>query len=65
MIVSRILGHTDLATTAEVSAHLTPAILDRARGSDGGHPGRLEGYNEGYRAPNSLSVIASEGPLRA
>jgi integrase len=29
-IVSRILGHADFATTADVYAHLTPAMLDRA-----------------------------------
>jgi integrase len=29
-VVSRILGHADLATTADVYAHLTPAMLDRA-----------------------------------
>jgi integrase len=28
--VSRILGHADFATTADVYAHLTPAMLDRA-----------------------------------
>jgi site-specific recombinase XerD len=31
-VVSRILGHADLATTADVYAHLTPAMLDRAAG---------------------------------
>jgi integrase len=31
-VVSRILGHANLATTADVYAHLTPAILDRAAG---------------------------------
>ncbi|MDP9270002.1 MAG: site-specific integrase [Chloroflexota bacterium] len=29
-VVSRILGHADFATTADVYAHLTPAMLDRA-----------------------------------
>lgn len=29
-IVSRALGHTTLATTADVYAHVTPAMLDRA-----------------------------------
>jgi integrase len=29
-VVSRILGHADYATTADVYAHLTPAMLDRA-----------------------------------
>ncbi len=29
-VVSRSLGHTDLSTTAEVYAHLTPAMLERA-----------------------------------
>jgi integrase len=29
-VVSRILGHSNLATTADVHAHLTPAMLDRA-----------------------------------
>jgi integrase len=29
-VVSRILGHTTLATTADIYAHLTPAMLDRA-----------------------------------
>lgn len=29
-VVSRILGHADLATTADAYAHLTPAMLDRA-----------------------------------
>ncbi|HET6744915.1 MAG TPA: tyrosine-type recombinase/integrase [Candidatus Limnocylindria bacterium] len=29
-VVSRILGHADLSTTADVYAHLTPAMLDRA-----------------------------------
>ncbi len=29
-IVSRSLGHADLSTTADVYAHLTPAILERA-----------------------------------
>jgi integrase len=28
--VSRILGHADFATTADIYAHLTPAMLDRA-----------------------------------
>jgi hypothetical protein len=28
--VSRILGHADFATTADVYAHLTPSMLDRA-----------------------------------
>jgi integrase len=29
-VVSRSLGHADLSTTAEVYAHLTPAILQRS-----------------------------------
>jgi integrase len=29
-VVSRILGHSTLATSADVYAHLTPAMLDRA-----------------------------------
>jgi integrase len=29
-VVSRILGHADFATTADVYAHLTPAMLDHA-----------------------------------
>ncbi len=29
-VVSRILGHADLATTADVYAHLTPAMLERS-----------------------------------
>ncbi len=29
-VVSRILGHTTLATTADIYAHLTPAMLDHA-----------------------------------
>ncbi len=29
-VVSRILGHSTIATTADVYAHLTPAMLDRA-----------------------------------
>lgn len=29
-VVSRILGHADLATTADVYAHLTPGMLTRA-----------------------------------
>ncbi len=29
-VVSRSLGHTDLSTTADVYAHLTPAMLERA-----------------------------------
>jgi integrase len=29
-VVSRILGHTTLATTADIYAHLTPTMLDRA-----------------------------------
>jgi integrase len=29
-VVSRILGHANLATTADVYAHLTPAMLDGA-----------------------------------
>ena len=29
-VVSRILGHSNLASTADVYAHLTPAMLDRA-----------------------------------
>jgi integrase len=29
-VVSRILGHTTFATTADIYAHLTPAMLDRA-----------------------------------
>jgi integrase len=29
-VVSRILGHADFSTTADVYAHLTPAMLDRA-----------------------------------
>ena len=29
-VVSRSLGHADLSTTADVYAHLTPAILERA-----------------------------------
>jgi integrase len=28
--VSRILGHADFSTTADVYAHLTPTMLDRA-----------------------------------
>jgi integrase len=31
-IVSRSLGHADLSTTADVYAHLTPAMLERAAG---------------------------------
>jgi integrase len=29
-VVSRILSHADLSTTADVYAHLTPAMLERA-----------------------------------
>lgn len=29
-IVSRSLGHADLSTTADVYAHLTPAMLERS-----------------------------------
>lgn len=29
-VVSRSLGHADLSTTADVYAHLTPAMLERA-----------------------------------
>jgi integrase len=29
-VVSRALGHTTLATTADVYAHVTPSMLDRA-----------------------------------
>jgi integrase len=29
-VVSRILGHADFSTTADVYAHLTPAMLERA-----------------------------------
>jgi integrase len=28
-VVSRTLGHADLATTADIYAHLTPAMLER------------------------------------
>jgi integrase len=28
-VVSRTLGHADLSTTADIYAHLTPAMLDR------------------------------------
>ena len=28
-VVSHILGHADFSTTADVYAHLTPAMLDR------------------------------------
>ena len=28
-VVSRVLGHADVSTTANVYAHLTPAMLDR------------------------------------
>jgi len=28
-IVSRTLGHADLSTTADIYAHLTPAMLER------------------------------------
>jgi integrase len=31
-VVSRILGHADLATTADAYAHLTPAMSKRGRG---------------------------------
>jgi integrase len=31
-VVSRILGHANLATTVDVYAHLTSAMLDRAAG---------------------------------
>jgi hypothetical protein len=31
-VVSRSLSHADLSTTADVYAHLTPAILERAAG---------------------------------
>ena len=29
-VVSRILGHSQIATTADVYAHLTPAMLERS-----------------------------------
>ena len=29
-MVSRILGHSQIATTADVYAHLTPAMLERS-----------------------------------
>jgi integrase len=29
-VISRILGHADFATTANVYAHLTPATLQRS-----------------------------------
>lgn len=29
-VVSRTLGHADLSTTADVYAHLTPAMLERS-----------------------------------
>jgi integrase len=29
-VVSRALGHTTLTTTADIYAHVTPAMLDRA-----------------------------------
>ena len=29
-IISRTLGHADLSTTADVYAHLTPAMLERS-----------------------------------
>ena len=29
LVVSRILGHSTIATTADVYAHITPAMLDR------------------------------------
>lgn len=29
-VVSRILGHADFATTADVYAHLTPVMLERS-----------------------------------
>jgi site-specific recombinase XerD len=29
-VVSRSLGHADLSTTADVYAHLTPAMLERS-----------------------------------
>ncbi len=29
-VVSRILGHSSIATTADVYAHLTPAMVQRA-----------------------------------
>ena len=28
MVVSRILGHSTISTTADVYAHVTPAMLD-------------------------------------
>ena len=29
-VISRILGHSNLSTTADVYAHLTPAMLQRS-----------------------------------
>jgi site-specific recombinase XerD len=29
IVVSRLLGHSTISTTADVYAHLTPAMLDR------------------------------------
>ncbi|MEW5989728.1 MAG: site-specific integrase [Chloroflexota bacterium] len=39
-IVSRTLGHADLSTTADVYAHLTPAMLDRSAARMDGILGR-------------------------
>jgi hypothetical protein len=29
-VLSRILGHSDYATTSDVDAHMTPAMLERS-----------------------------------
>jgi integrase len=31
-VVSRILGHAELSTTADIYAHLTPSMLERSAG---------------------------------
>jgi hypothetical protein len=59
--VSRILGHADFATTADVYAHLTPAMLDRAAERMEAILGVCSGTTGGTGMANGPSGIAERG----
>jgi integrase len=40
IVVSRLLGHSTISTTADVYAHVTPAMLDRTADRMDGIVGR-------------------------
>jgi integrase len=72
-VLSRILGHSTISTTADVYAHVTPAMLDRtAERMDGILDGRptprdasVVGYGVGYGPNQNGPRSRLRGPFRA